>query len=122
MPLSIDFTHMMAPAVAGGITEQQWREAAATFAGAHKAVVEKHASGTLGFFDLPDDDALVRQSIDFAKRVRGTVDDVVVCGIGGSALGPVALRTALVAPGWNLLPADARGGFPRLHVLDNGDP
>jgi glucose-6-phosphate isomerase len=122
MPLTIDFTHMMSPAVKGGLTEQQWREAAPAFAAAHQAVVDKHSAGTLGFLDLPDDDALVRQSIDFAKRAKGTVDDVVVCGIGGSALGPIALRTALVEPGWNLLPADARGGFPRLHVLDNVDP
>ena len=122
MPLTIDFTHMMSPAVTGGLTERQWQDAAAKFADAHRAVVDKHSAGTLGFLDLPDDDALARQSIDFAKRAKGTVDDVVVCGIGGSALGPVALRTALVAPGWNLLPADARGGHPRLHVLDNVDP
>lgn len=122
MPLTIDFTHMMAPAVEGGITEQQWRDAAARFAEAHRGVVEKHAAGTLGFLDLPDDDALARQSIDFAARVKGTVDDVVVLGIGGSALGPIALRTALVAPQWNLLPTDARRGYPRLHVLDNVDP
>jgi glucose-6-phosphate isomerase len=122
MPLTIDFTHMMSPAVRGGLTEAQWRDAAPVFASAHQAVADKHAAGTLGFLDLPDDDALARQSIDFAARTKGTVDDVVVLGIGGSALGPIALRTALVAPGWNLLPSAERGGWPRLHVLDNVDP
>jgi glucose-6-phosphate isomerase len=46
----------------------------------------------------------------------------VILGIGGSALGPIALRTALRPSGWNMLDAKARGGFPRLHVLDNVDP
>src|SRR5688500_492502 len=122
MPLTIDFTHMMSPAIRGGLTEQEWRGAADAFAAAHQAVVDKHTAGTLGFLDLPDDEALVRQTLDFAARAKGTVDDVVVLGIGGSALGPIALRTALVAPHWNLLPAGERGGFPRLHVLDNVDP
>ena len=48
--------------------------------------------------------------------------DVVVLGIGGSALGPIALRTALRPPQWNLLDDAARLGKPRLHVLDNVDP
>jgi glucose-6-phosphate isomerase len=122
MPLTIDFTHMMSPAIHGGLTEQEWEGAAAAFAMAHQAVVDKHTAGTLGFLDLPDDEALVRQTLDFAARVKGTVDDVVVLGIGGSALGPIALRTALVAPHWNLLPTGERSGFPRLHVLDNVDP
>lgn len=122
MPLKIDFSNMMATAVQGGLTEQQWQGAAAAFAAAHQAVADKHAAGKLGFLDLPDDPALLRQSTDFAAGLRGKVDDVVVLGIGGSALGPIALRTALVEPGWNLLPAEARRGFPRLHVLDNVDP
>src|SRR5205085_11735250 len=48
--------------------------------------------------------------------------DVVVLGIGGSALGPIALRAALRPPQWNLLDDAARDGHPRLHVLDNVDP
>jgi glucose-6-phosphate isomerase len=47
--------------------------------------------------------------------------DVVVLGIGGSALGTIALRSALRPPGWNALDDEARDFFPRLHVLDNAD-
>ena len=36
-------------------------------------------------------------------KARGKFDDVVVLGIGGSALGPIALRTALLKPAWNTL-------------------
>jgi glucose-6-phosphate isomerase len=76
----------------------------------------------LGFLSLPTDESLHRQSTDFAARARGKFDDVVVLGIGGSALGPIALRTALLAPSWNSLSNEQRGGQPRLHVLDNVDP
>ena len=40
----------------------------------------------------------------------------------GRRSGPIALRTALRAPQWNLLDDAARAGNPRLHVLDNVDP
>jgi len=76
----------------------------------------------VGFVDIANDDDLRDQSTDFAEKVRGKFDDVVILGIGGSALGPIALRTALRPSGWNMLSTEARGGFPRLQVLDNVDP
>jgi glucose-6-phosphate isomerase len=57
-----------------------------------------------------------------ARQVAGRYDDVLLLGIGGSALGPIALRTALCPPRWNELTTVQRGGYPRLHVLDNVDP
>jgi glucose-6-phosphate isomerase len=125
MTIRLDYTNMMAPPIDGGITTAEWGEAAAAFDVAHRAVVAQHGAGSLGFFDLPDDRALHRQTTDFVTRLRiggGYPTDVVVLGIGGSALGPIALRTALCAPQWNLLDDVARGGKPRLHVLDNVDP
>ena len=125
--IRLDYTNMMAPPIDGAITPAEWTEAGASFADAHTAVVDLHAGGTLGFLDLPDDRALHRQTLDFVERQRrrtgaDALTDVVVLGIGGSALGPIALRTALRAPQWNLLDDAARGGNPRLHVLDNVDP
>jgi glucose-6-phosphate isomerase len=117
--LSLDFTNMFLPGV---VTDAEWAESAGRFRGAHAAVMGKHGRGELGFFDLPDDAALLAQSTQFVERTRGRFTDVVVLGIGGSALGPIALRTALRPPGWNGLPESARGGAPRLHVLDNVDP
>jgi glucose-6-phosphate isomerase len=127
MPLRLDYTNMMAPAIEGGITDAEWRDAGTRFAAAHAAVVSLHGEGTLGFLDLPDDRALHRRTLDYVERVRrrsgaDALTDVVVLGIGGSALGPIALRTALRPPHWNLLDDDARGGYPRLHVMDNVDP
>ena len=51
----------------------------------------------------------------------GRFENVVVLGIGGSALGNIALQHALRPPTWNLLPTEKRGG-PRLFVVDNVDP
>ena len=52
---------------------------------------------------------------------RGRFDNLVVLGIGGSALGNIALQSALNAPTYNLLSSDKRPG-PRLFVIDNVDP
>ena len=127
MTFRLDYTNMMGPPIDGGITDAEWTEASASFAAAHQAVVNQHAEGTLGFLDLPDNRALHAQTRDFVERQRrragdDSLTDVVVLGIGGSALGPIALRTALCAPQWNLLDDAARGARPRLHVLDNVDP
>jgi glucose-6-phosphate isomerase len=125
MTIRLDYTNMMAPPIDGGITDSEWRDVASRFEEAHRGVAEEHASGTLGFLDLPDDRALHQQTLDYVARVKaraGELTDVVVLGIGGSALGPIALRTSLRPPQWNLLDEAARGGEPRLHVLDNVDP
>jgi len=122
MTIRLDYTNMTAAAVGGGVPEEMWTSAADDFARAHAHVVEQHARGVLGFLDLPDDRALLASVQAFADRAAGRYDDVVVLGIGGSALGPIALRTALLPAGYNALGAEARGGVPRLHVLDNVDP
>jgi glucose-6-phosphate isomerase len=125
MSIRLDYTNMMSPPIDGGISAGEWKDIAAAFATAHQSVADQHASGTLGFFDLPDDHALHKQTTSFVARLHERGDyptDVVVLGIGGSALGPIALRTALRPPQWNLLSDTARTGQPRLHVLDNVDP
>src|SRR5947207_10832807 len=106
MSLRLDYTNMISPPIDGGITDREWADAAGTFTKAHEAVANEHASGTLGFFDLPDNRELHAQTTSYVKRLRASGNyptDVVVLGIGGSALGPIALRTALRAPQWNLL-------------------
>ncbi len=122
MTISLDYTFMLADAVSGGVSAADLSAAAATFASAHAAVRQRHVSGELGFLDLPKDRALAAQVLEYAARVRGQYRDVVLLGIGGSALGPIALRNALREPHWNGLDDAARGGLPRLHVLDNVDP
>jgi glucose-6-phosphate isomerase len=122
--LTIDYTNMMVGALADGqgITEDEWHAAESAFAAAHAAVGRLHTAGSLGFIDLPTNTALLEQSLRVVETRRGEIDNVLLLGIGGSALGPIALRTALRTHGWNMLDHDARGGHPCLHVLDNVDP
>jgi glucose-6-phosphate isomerase len=45
-----------------------------------------------------------------------------VLGIGGSALGGLAITEALLKPYWNFLTPEQRDNFPRIFFLDNIDP
>jgi len=121
MKIRIDFSNMIGEA-AGGIPESEWRDSAARFADAYAGFERLRSGGSVGFVDIASDDALRFQSLEFAEHARGHFDDVVILGIGGSALGPIALRTALRPSAWNMLSNEARAGFPRLQVLDNVDP
>lgn len=59
---------------------------------------------------------------EYASLVKDRFENVLVLGIGGSALGGIAVTEALLKPYWNLLPAEKRGNFPRIFFLDNIDP
>jgi glucose-6-phosphate isomerase len=120
MTLRLDYSNMMISP--GGIDARRWADATKEFANARRGFDELRSSGAVGFVDLPGQADLSRQVSDFARTAKGKFDDVVILGIGGSALGPIALRTALRPSGWNMLDEQAREGFPRLHVLDNVDP
>lgn len=58
---------------------------------------------------------------NIVERCRGKFDNLVVLGIGGSALGNIALQSALNSSTYNLLPNEKRRG-PRMFVVDNVDP
>ena len=120
MTLTLDYSNMMISP--GGIDEKAWSAAGKQFATAKSGFEQLRSSGSIGFVDLGGDRALLEQVSGFASHARGKFDDVVILGIGGSALGPIALRTALRPSGWNMLDEKARGGYPRLQVLDNVDP
>jgi glucose-6-phosphate isomerase len=120
MTLRIDYSNMMISP--GGIDPELWNEAGKQFETAKRGFDALRAVGTVGFPDLPSDTTLLSEVESFSRSVRGKYNDVVILGIGGSALGPIALRTALRPSGWNMLDDKARGGYPRLHVLDNVDP
>ncbi|MBA7481751.1 Glucose-6-phosphate isomerase [subsurface metagenome] len=70
---------------------------------------------------LPANTELTDELIERAKKLKGRYDNLVVLGIGGSALGNIALQTALNPYMYNL-DDNQRQGWPRLFVLDNVDP
>jgi glucose-6-phosphate isomerase len=74
---------------------------------------------------LLGEDPMRSEHLDAVRRTVAEVGpgcrNLVVLGIGGSALGNIALHSALRPSTWNLMADEPRGG-PRLFVLDNVDP
>jgi len=65
------------------------------------------------FLALPDAKKVLAEIQGFAEEQKQLWKHIVVLGIGGSALGTIAVRDALISP-------FAKG--PKLHVVDNIDP
>lgn len=59
---------------------------------------------------------------EYASMVKDRFENILVLGIGGSALGGIALTEALLKPYWNILSDEQREGLPRIFFLDNIDP
>ena len=59
---------------------------------------------------------------EFAAMVEDRFENVLILGLGGSALGGKAVCEALLPPYWNLLTKEQRNNFPRIFFLDNIDP
>lgn len=59
---------------------------------------------------------------EYAAMVEGRFENILVLGIGGSALGGMAVCEALLKPYWNMLTAEQRNNIPRIFFLDNIDP
>mgnify|MGYP005769030407 CR=1 FL=1 len=59
---------------------------------------------------------------EYAAMVKDRFENILVLGIGGSALGGIAVTEALLKPYWNLLSDEQREGLPKIFFLDNIDP
>jgi len=121
--IRFDFGNVGADAVGAehGVTAEELDAVAARIPEGHAALAALRRSGRVAFYDLPARRADIEQVKQVARDVAGRFEAVVVFGIGGSALGTIALRSALCHPLYNELPADRRR-TPRLYVEDNVDP
>ncbi|HEX6926873.1 MAG TPA: glucose-6-phosphate isomerase [Longimicrobiaceae bacterium] len=121
--LSLDYNNMLSPRLGGrGIDPEALTGLRERFAAVHEDTARRRREGELGFFELPYASELVDQIERFANGGGQAFENVVVLGIGGSALGTIALRTALLNPFWNELSSEERDFYPRLYVIDNPDP
>ncbi len=59
---------------------------------------------------------------EFAAMVEDRFENVLILGMGGSALGGKAVCEALLPPYWNFLTKEQRKNYPRIFFLDNIDP
>jgi glucose-6-phosphate isomerase len=110
--LELDYTNVLESAVglSHGIPKIAFDKAADSSKHIVDDIQKAHETGKLGFGNLPFDDAPVKAVADFARS--HAQPNLLLLGIGGSALGPAALDSALARP------ASGR----RLVVLDNIDP
>ena len=71
---------------------------------AQQAVENRRGTGWLGWTELPYNQTDILSQIEnAADYVRKNFDSFVVLGIGGSALGPIAVQNALNHLRWNEL-------------------
>ncbi len=121
--LSLDYNFAMAEFVGeAGLTDPELDGLTPDAAGVVQELNRGRQEGRLGFMELPYQTEVLKEIRKLAKPVLEWGWDLVVLGIGGSALGTRALQQALVHPQHNKLPMGRRQHRPGLWVLDNIDP
>ena len=85
-----------------------------------KQLNEQRTAGRTPYRDLPHNQSTAPKVRTLAGELKDGCENLVVLGIGGSALGNIALQTALNPYMYNLDGKQRRG--PRLFVFDNVDP
>jgi glucose-6-phosphate isomerase len=122
--LCFNFNNMMATTIGQehGITEQELKDIEPLSGQFAAKLKDERAAGKLQFLDLPYDKKTQAHIIESAHSLRGKFKNLVIVGIGGSALGNIAIHTALNHPFYNILNNKERKNPPRVFVLDNIDP
>ncbi len=123
MSITVNYNNMMQNALGDrGIGDKELKAHLPLAKSAYEKVEEGRGKGMQGWMDSPYDQAEVVKAIKAsARRIRKNFENFVVLGIGGSALGPIAVFTALKHYYYNELPKKQRKG-PRFYVVDNVDP
>jgi len=81
---------------------------------------KQRKAGQTPYRELPHSKQIPQQVKDLVAKLKDSCENLVVLGIGGSALGNIALQTALNPYMYNL--DDTQRAGPRLFVFDNIDP
>ncbi|MCF8009054.1 MAG: glucose-6-phosphate isomerase [Halanaerobiales bacterium] len=121
MRIQIDLNYMFEKYIGSkhGIKEKEVNELKDNVKKADQNIKKQYKAGKLGFIDLLVGQKDITQDImSFAEKNKGKFDNFVILGIGGSALGSIALQTALKDPYHNL----KSSAYPRIFVADNVDP
>jgi glucose-6-phosphate isomerase len=124
MALKLDYNNMFSSRLGSGrgLDPAALSAMADRFRSLHADVEGRRRSGELGFYELPYEGPVVDGIERFAEGAGQAFSNLVVLGIGGSALGTIAMRSALLDPFWNELSSEGRDHFPRIYVVDNPDP
>src|SRR6056297_3395088 len=95
--ITLDYTFMMADVVGPklGIEGSELEQSANRVEEIHSRLEVSRENGKLPFYELPFQGG-VEDIIDLADELAEQFDDLVVLGIGGSALGTTAVGRALL--------------------------
>lgn len=121
MRIRVDYNNMLTSAVGEhGITMEELDEIKPRLKAALNSAEAKRDS--MRWRDLYKTERKNIEKIKaVAESIRQVADDFVVLGIGGSALGPIAIQQALAHLRHNDL-KKAAAGAPRIFIEDNIDP
>jgi glucose-6-phosphate isomerase len=106
---------------AHGVTDGDLKKLSPRIKSIHEEMKKQRKAGELRYRDLPYDDDMIQSVHREVEHFRDRCEVLVVLGIGGSALGNIALHNALNPSTYNLMSERHRSG-PQLFVLDNVDP
>lgn len=122
--LVFDYTNMMSDAIGAGhgIGTGEIDAYLRTAGEYHRIMKSDRESERIGFFNLPFHKKTIKRINEFVRSRYRQFDNFVVLGIGGSALGNIALLSSLKHSYYNLLSKKERNGYPRIFILDNIDP
>ena len=120
--IKIDYKNVTSAVIGtkDGITPRQLKSLGKKIKPLISKINKQRKAGETPFRDLPYNKRISRRVNAVVKTLRKECDYLVVLGIGGSALGNIALDTALRPFLPN--PKDKQSKRPRLFVLDNVDP
>ncbi len=123
MDLKFDYNNMMASAIgAHGVDAADIVKDAERINAAFCDVIDNRGKGWQEWTELPfSDEKEIDEIVAYGESIRKSAESFVVLGIGGSALGPMAVATALLHLHHNELPRDKRNA-PKFYVEDNVDP
>jgi glucose-6-phosphate isomerase len=137
MRIRMDFNNLMEPAIDGAqaegkyskrvnpVTREDINKLMPKAEAARLTLSRKwgRASRMMAWTRIPTgQDKTVADILHTANVVAKRFDSFVVFGIGGSALGSIAVHQALNHLHYNELTSEQRGGRPKFYVEDNVDP
>jgi glucose-6-phosphate isomerase len=99
-PLQLDYGNILTTAVgpAHGLSPAEIKRAEQGVKAAITTIERERKTGAHRYRALPHDAAMLRTVRAAVRRYQGKFENLVVLGIGGSALGNIALQTALNPP------------------------
>lgn len=115
--IKFDFTYAISDNVSGGVSTEEL----SAFSEKVTHFIKKLDENKPSFVNA----ILTRKWIDSVNEISDflfSFDSIVVLGIGGSALGNIAIQNALRPFNWNSMNTEQRNGYLRVFVVDNVDP